>query len=387
MKSKTVPATDAALARLLSPVEPLSPDDDVTRAAVCLREHALTAYPVGEAGALLGVVTERAVLQALAIRGVATEPLRGLLTPATVVPVGTSLAEALWLLQRDDVDGLVVQGDDGRYLGVVSRSRVILAAEDTYRPATVGGMATPLGVHLTDGDRRGGAGDIALVLTGAYLFVLLTGAQLAAAVLVSLASGDPQQAMLSQLSPALVDAGAVPPPGLVAAILPLLLFLLFIRLSPLAGYHSGEHQTVHALERGLPLTAEHVARMPRPHLRCGTNYAVLIGLLMLFWSVAAGGSPAWVALPGLALLFYWRRVGLGIQHWFTTRPASRRQIEAGIHAAKLLIGRYQRNPERRASRVGRIWNRGIVQVFLGGVMAHYASDWLRVVIGNIIVGA
>ncbi|MER3495923.1 MAG: hypothetical protein C4320_03425, partial [Armatimonadota bacterium] len=56
------------------------------------------------------------------------------------------------------------------------------------------------------------------------------------------------------------------------------MFVILFRLLPLAGTHAAEHMAVNALERGEPLDPEVVARMPRTHIRCGTNLAVGAGL-------------------------------------------------------------------------------------------------------------
>ena len=142
--------------------------------------------------------------------------------------------------------------------------------------------------------------------------------------------------------------------------LPGVVMLLAIRLSPVAGYHAGEHQTVWAIERGEPLIPEVVAKMPRPHPRCGTN--LVVGL-MLFW-LLLDINPY---LAFIVTILFWRKLGHFVQEHLTTRTATRRQIESGIAAAKELLGKYRENPQAAESSrlLQRVWNMGIVQTLLG----------------------
>ncbi len=368
---KRTAVTEPVLARLLDRPEPLSPEAPLTIASARLRGSDLPGLPVVQEGRLVGLIGEQAVLGAVSAAG---EPptCRDWIQPATAVPVTTPPEEAVWLLSRDEVDLLVVLDLDGRYLGVVTRRRMIDAVEEGRRPRVVGGLATPLGVHLTSVHHRGGVGDVSLMLTGLYFHVLLLAASGLVVAVRALFGADPVLAVLQQMSPTLLAIGAVPEPSPGVYLAVTAVFLTLLRLSPLAGYHSGEHQTVHALERGLPLEYEAVRTMPRPHPRCGTNLVVLLTLLMALFGAIRGGQGVVVWLPLVMALLAWRAVGRLVQAWFTTRPASRRQIESGIRAAKMLLARHQRQPQRRANALARIWNRGILQVGLGVTLAFYA---------------
>src|SRR5690606_39689354 len=57
----------------------------------------------------------------------------------------------------------------GRYLGMISRADAVAALGENIRPPVVGGMATPLGVWLTDGRLTGGAPALGLFLSGVVL--------------------------------------------------------------------------------------------------------------------------------------------------------------------------------------------------------------------------
>jgi hypothetical protein len=54
-----------------------------------------------------------------------------------------------------------------------------------------------------------------------------------------------------------------------------------------------------------------------------------------------------------------------LQTFLTTRPATPRQIEAGIRAATEIVSRYQAHPDYRARLWKRFWNRGLLQTLAG----------------------
>ncbi|NUP99717.1 MAG: DUF1385 domain-containing protein [Armatimonadetes bacterium] len=368
---------EPSLVKLLERPEPLSPDAAVTVASARLRSSGLPALPVVDSERLLGVVSERAVLFALAGTSRSDGTCKDLVEPATVIPLTTLVEDTLWLLRRPEIELLVVSGAAGEYLGVLSRRRLTEGLEDARRPRLVGGLATPLGVHLTSVNHRGGVSDLCLLVSGLYVMVLWQIARGVVAFGMALTSRDPMLAALRELAPALTQLGAAPAAGLVSYLAMLLVFLMLLRLSALAGYHSGEHQAVHALERGLPLVYEQVVQMPRPHPRCGTNLATLLTLVMLVVSLLSARAPWVVLLPAVVALFLWRRIGHLVQEWFTTKPASRRQVEAGIQAARMLLSRYQRQPAYRAKLWIRIWNRGLLQVLAGMLLGYVLGLPLR----------
>ena len=85
-------------------------------------------------------------------------------------------------------------------------------------------------------------------------------------------------------------------------LLSFLLFLVIVRLTPLAGYHGAEHKVVHAIERYGYATAEQARAMPRAHRRCGTT--LLAGILPAFLIAA----PLLVVMPGLVNIIYFRDI-------------------------------------------------------------------------------
>ncbi|HEY3266764.1 MAG TPA: DUF1385 domain-containing protein [Armatimonadota bacterium] len=328
----------------------LCPDDSLERAVELLQEADSGAVPVMEGGYLRGLVSDREVARGLTTNPDA--PVSAVMT--TAVPVASSSMsahEGLRLLAETDFPALPVALPDGRFVGTVGRSDLLAALYRRRRPASVGGMATPLGVYLSDGTVRGGVGDGALMLTGLYLFIgsMVSGALSIGAATVWHAASLDRYVPASNVTPVVF----------------LIAFALWFRLSWVAGYHAAEHQTVHAIERNEPLTVERVARMPRPHPRCGTN------LMVLFYLFAALVAILHVddVLAGAFSLVAYRFFGHWVQLHVTTRPASRRQLEAGIRAGEEVLERYQNGaPPRRFPGLNRLWNMGLAQVALGSML-------------------
>jgi hypothetical protein len=147
-------------------------------------------------------------------------------------------------------------------------------------------------------------------------------------------------------------------------------FFALIRLSPVAGFHAAEHQTVHAIEQRLPLTVACIRHQPRAHPRCGTNLVALLAIVQLV-VLACADLAAW-DLPlvltlglGLALPTH-RRLGFIFQQLVTTKPASSPQLKSAIKAATEVLAAWQTGVP--VSRGRRLWRTGLLQVFLGATL-------------------
>jgi hypothetical protein len=298
-----------------------------------------------------------------------------------------TLAEALGHLRDTRMAAAPIVDDaTGQIVGFLSRAPItvqvqpsldaVVQSQPAVRP---GGMATPLGVYLTDGVSVGGAGIWGLFLTG----MVCCGLMLTAQILTTLALhyGVHMTSMDLQVWAA---EGHPPSPLRIWAVesislLPLLLVFAMFRLIPLSGVHAAEHQVVHCVERGAPLRGDIVKQMPRVHPRCGTNVFTgftlfLMAFLGMFLTMrrldmSDGDSASiavLVAMPFAAI--FWRRIGGLIQHWFVTRPATDRQIAGAIAAAEeLLASRRARaaSGRERPTLMRRIWCMGLIQVSLG----------------------
>lgn len=294
------------------------------------------------------------------------------------IPALFSLQNTLLTLDRYEVSALPVLDDEGRYLGLVSRADVVAALGENIRPPVVGGMATPLGVWLTDGRLTGGAPPIGLFLSGLVLAACYSLAHFV--VLLALAGVGSQWA--AQFYSGRVGLGAEGG-GLFNLAVTCAqggIFLLALRLTPMAGIHAAEHQTVWAIERGLPLVPEVVAQMPRAHPRCGTNIMALIGLITIWLQHLPSFDSGMILFSLIFTFFFWRQFGTALQEHFTTRPATRAQLEGGIKAGKEIMEKYQSQEQIPTPFVFRLLNSGMLLSFAGMLLGIFlltmAEEWL-----------
>jgi len=293
--------------------------------------------------------------------------------PAEVTPEPETRTAAVDMTVRDAMEMLARSGADsvalldprsGEVAGVLTRpGTVVRVSTSTPR---LGGMATPLGVYLHDGISGGGAGFWGLVSSGVLLAFL--------GLLAQAASGFVTHVLDTHISQTMRDSVDQVVLSLVTSVI----LLGLVRMLPLAGTHAAEHQVVHCVEQGVPLTVRYVRKMPRVHPRCGTN--LLTGLMIflslfvtIFSAMKAEQALDWYAalaalvVAGPVALAHWRRVGAFMQYWLSTKPATDRQIEGAIRAAEQVL-------ERRQGRVNtvirfrffrRLWAMGLPQVLLG----------------------
>jgi CBS domain-containing protein len=296
-----------------------------------------------------------------------------------------TLSEALALLRDSGVRALpIMDPRTGQLIGQLVRPEDP-RSYGSYPPPPprLGGMATPLGVYLTDGVSSGGAGPLGLALSGA---LLLTIGLVAQAVTSRLLVGvDHVYAAALHRIPGM--SGALAPLDLwvsqLVSVAPVLIVLACLRLLPLSGTHAAEHQVVHCVEQGAPLTPDFVRSMPRVHPRCGTNLlAGFFLFLTLFVGVfrtcvlegmgQADGATLGAVIAAPAALIYWRRLGGFFQYWLATKPASEKQILSAIRAAQEVLTR-RREPHRDMPAplrfLYRIWKMGLVWVSAGYFVA------------------
>jgi CBS domain-containing protein len=391
------------IARFLRRGREIGPQTRVGEAAELLRLSPHRLLAATERGRLVGLLTERALADALlaaaseqeriALRQTSVESL--LASPTGVAHPLWSVETLLAALDAHEVEALPVGEADGAFLGLIGRSDFLEELLRPVVPPLIGGMATPRGVYLTTGAASGGASGGALVMTGMLIF----GVQIGLLTALGGLSAWVQDAL-----PGVAHLSASLPGGMRQALFSVggaalygALFLSVVRLSPLAGYHAAEHQVVHALERSEPLLVESVRLMPREHPRCGTNFIAAALLLSLGGALApAIGSPGYL-LSGLLALIYWRALGGWLQRHFTTRPASVAQLESGIAAAREVLARHSRSATGALSPLSRLRRSGLLHVLggfllgalllaglallippLGGLLApHWRALWLH----------
>ena len=321
-------------------------------AAAALSDSGAPVLLVTDEGVYRGVIGEREIATALADGALPTDPVglhateRGTFSPSALG------AEALRALVGAGVGEAAVIDPDGRPLGLLRAGSLLGGPMATVAPPVVGGMATPMGVYLTSGGIAAGAPRWALMLTGMAMFSLIVLGRFA-------------EIGVRELLPERLPLAA----DLALGIIPIALFVLLFRLTPLAGIHAAEHMAVNAIERSEPLVPEIVARMPRVHIRCGTNLAVGASLFIGISTVP------WVPYPEvrflvamLATMFLWRPLGTWAQLYVTTRRPNARQIESGVQAGRALLERYAQSGRVQPSIPSRIWNSGLLHVMAGSFL-------------------
>lgn len=303
---------------------------------------------------------------------------------AGYIPTLFSLPNVLHTLDRYGCDALPVIDEGGSYRGMISRADAVAAMGSAVRPPSVGGMATPLGVWLTTGQVSGGAPKLGLFLTGVSMGVMFCLAHLLMFLGLTLANPQWGAMFLSgQLGAASDTSGTF---NLAVTLAEGGLFVLLMRLSPLAGYHAAEHQTVWAIERGVPLVPQVVRLMPRPHPRCGTNLVAIAGLVRIVFGHLPNHSTFMTLLALIFIFFVWRRFGEALQLYGTTRPASQKQLESGIRAGREVLEKYQAQPHVQLGFGTTLWNSGLLLAAAGMLLVvwlyGFAESWAaRVILG------
>jgi len=67
-------------------------------------------------------------------------------------------------------------------------------------------------------------------------------------------------------------------------------------------YHGAEHKSIHALEHGDPLDAEHVQKYPTAHVRCGTSFLLTVVVVSIIVFAAVGNQDLWLRILSRVLL-------------------------------------------------------------------------------------
>lgn len=372
---------DRPILNILRSVTPVAATDTVGRAAEALRVSGVAELPVFDSGRLVGVVREAGILSALVRHEEETDAGAALVQSvmSQEIVCGNpfmSVGQTAEVMDAHDVQVLPILDQYGRYLGVVTRADVAGALTLSIRPPSIAGMATPLGVYLTTGHIRAGAGDLGLFLAGVSLMIL----NYLAIGLVAVTAWGVEHTTGIRLWTILLSPGYGPGTWMDTARnimlgLSVPLFLVLLRMAPLSGYHAAEHQVVHAIERGEPLKPDIVKRMPRVHPRCGTN---IVAAVVLFMLVAESFGVEVVAMVTIFIMvFAWRTIGAYVQHYVTTKPASREQLESGIQAGRSLLEKYRENPAYQVTGWRRLWNTGMPQVMLGAAVMMGIGELLH----------
>lgn len=346
---------NAARASRSSPVLP--PETSLLRAAEVMASHGLPAVFVGVQGAMLGALEESSIAEALATGSSGNDPIGPFLLPdVPTILANATEAEALRRIAAEPRGWIAVITAEGGPVGILTPAGLLAETRQPRTPPMIGGMATPAGVYLTNGRIGAGVDGWALIATGMTLFGLFM-----AATIILLAVDNllvPDLAKSQSWYPAVYQGAS------------LVLFLVGLRLSPIAGIHAAEHMTVHAIERGEPLELDVVSRMPRLHPRCGTNLAVgamvFLGIMSSEWIPDLQLRLLAAIVAALAL---WRPVGMVLQHVVTTKPPTDDQIRMGIRSGRELLKRLEgQGSSLRPRPLQRILSSGILQIMAGAIL-------------------
>jgi CBS domain-containing protein len=278
-------------------------------------------------------------------------------------PEHTNIKNLLSQVHEMHIRVIPIVDNDGRYTGrSITRTDLISYLTRMVKPLSIGGLATPLGVSMTDGQNLAGPGQLGFVLTGVSFAVII--------VLIQVITG--------------ILFGFIKVNYFIVIFTQLFLFIIILRLTPFSRYHAAEHQTIHAIEKGLPLTVETVRMQPRPHKRCGTNLLVLlvgIQFILLLSLPLSRFGPFFqfvFMIAGFLIIFSnWRKAGMILQKYFTTAPASDKQIQNGINVGEKLLKKHKENLDPNPPDFfQKIWNMGLIQILFSFLLVSWIFDYI-----------
>ena len=371
---------DKSITSLIKSIPIVTPEDSIKRAAGLIKGTGGSKILVLDGSSVVGTVSERSILAALSSEDSESEDSK---IASIVEPNGmfidsrVTIRDAAQIFAANGEDMLPVIDSYGGYRGVVYRGDLVARLTKNIRPASVAGMATPLGVYLTNGSISGGAGSFGLFLTGAslgFMMILATLIVTGLQTLVAKLTGFPIAAFLNS-PPLTLNPNWYDMPFYISTALTAIIFLMLMRISPLSGFHGAEHMTVHAMEAGEALEPEVVSRMPRVHPRCGTNLLAAAGVFIIITSKMDNQIAVLFAL--VVVVLGWRSIGGMLQYYATTKKPNAHQLASGISAGNELIEKYQENPNFQLTGFQRIWKLGFMQTFAGMV----TSLWLLSLLG------
>lgn len=259
---------------------------------------------------------------------------------------GNDISNLIDKLEEMHIRFVPIVDEEGFYTGkCVTRKKLINFLTKKIKPRTISGVATPIGVYLSDGIHQVGAKNLGLILNG-IIFALF-------AFLVGILTLGIQNDFLS-------------------SILKLFLFLIFFKITPLSQIHASEHKVINAIEKGLPLNIKTVQMQSRVHNRCGTNLLVLfLGISFIFYITNIVAPKIWLLrfmisfLLLIGLFSYWKQIGYKIQEYFTTREPTDKQVETAIKVGADLINISKNElQDKNINLLTLIYTSGILQIII-----------------------
>jgi hypothetical protein len=260
------------------------------------------------------------------------------------------------------------------------RSDIWYVPAVTYAPSRlprISGTAIVGGVHLSSGN-YGTASPLRLFASGLGIVLLLAIGMVLTyleAALIEHFTGLGLTGRLLGLATS-EDSPLQLAAVVLLQVLPMLNFLIVLRLSPLSGYHAAEHKVVAALEQYGDISWDQVVEMPRAHPRCGTVllFGVLPALLIAYPLLMVNPLAA-VVIAALGWMVRYP-VGYFIQQNFTTKPPTPRQLRAGMAAGHRLMELWRQQPNLQVSLARNLWIRGLPQMLAGVIIGQSLLGWV-----------
>lgn len=306
---------------------------------------------------VVGIVTEREITQLIALQSLSGwSDLKNYMVSSVIldtfntISTSATLEEMVVEFNDKHLELLILVNDNNVYSDYcITHASLTRYTYDSIKPRSIGGLATPIGVYLTDGYYNSGPGFLGLFLTGITLSIVLN-------IIYFLSFFLFEHFQMSQT---------------ILLVTQLFLYIILLRLSPLVGVHAAEHQTVHAMEKGIELTLENVKQQPKEHHRCGSNLMVLLlGISVLttiyFDYLSTFSLPeksVFIILFTFVLFSTWKKAGMLLQKFLTTAKATDKQLMNAIKSGQQLLDFYKNNTHPiKVTIYHKIWNMGIIQV-------------------------
>lgn len=272
----------------------------------------------------------------------------------------TNIEELLLNLPEMHTRVVPIVDKDQIYTGMsITRTALLDYLTKMVKPRSIGGLATPLGVYMTDGVHQSGSKTMGLISLGITLSIFATSLKFIMLI---------------------IGFYTIIPPSMLNFV-EITIFLTILKITPLSQIHAAEHKTINAIEKGLPLTISSVRMQSRVHRRCGTNFMVFIfGIISILFLAGVLFSEKELLMKFLFSFFgfliissYWQSIGEWVQKYFTTREPNDKQIENGIQAGEELLRLHKKDTSNKQPNFFiKIWNMGLVQI----IFSFITTTWV-----------
>lgn len=238
--------------------------------------------------------------------------------------------------------------ENNNYTGeCISRKKLICYIFKTLNLGKIIGIATPIGIYLTDGLHQTGSKDFGLVIFGAFLAFLN---------------------FLIDFTNFFINFNE----PIFNIIFKIILFLILFKILPISSILASKHKVINAMNKGLPLTYDIVEAQSPIYTNGIINLFVLgIGILFIFYINYEFLPDIWIFKFFLTFIFllilfsHFKHINSFLQKIFLTKNTSKKQILQAIHSAENLQKLKQETPPRKISALQYIYTSGVLQIIVG----------------------